>query len=264
MSYRSIAVAPFGLTALVVIAAWFVLPAPLRPAAQQIGVDVSKVLALGGMAAAALAFDRGDYLRRGWGAWAFAYVCFLGRDAMLLARDHVSVVVFEGTRGALVTAGNACVVLGAWTLARVWGVAGLEHPGSRSARRAILALAIVAVLLFAGPTLVLDARDFVRTSGVRFESVASDIGDMLSLPLIAPVALTALALQGGTLRWPWQLLTTSLVTWLLYDAVYIAPDYVPLPAGTRDASEVLHVLASMCAFAAGLAQRKTVLDDDDG
>lgn len=263
MSYRSIAVAPFGLT-LIVIVAWFVVPAPLRPAAQQIGVDVSKALALAGMAAAALAFERGDYLRRGWGVWAFAYVCFLGRDAMLLAQHRLSTGVFEGTRGVLVTAGNACVVFGAWTLARVWGVAGLEHPGSRSAKRAILALAIAAALVFAGPTLAVDARDFVRTSGLSFGLVASDIGDMLSLPLIAPVALTALALQGGTLRWPWQLLTTSLVTWLLYDAVYVAPDYVPLPGGTRDVSEALHVLAGMCAFAAGLAQRKTVLDDDDG
>lgn len=262
MSYRTIAVAPFALTALAVIAAWFALPEPLRPAAQQIAVDVSKLLALVGMAAAALAFERGDYLRRGWGTWAFAYVCLLGRDAMLLAQDHVSTGVFEGTRGALVTAANVCVVLGAWTLARVWGVAGLEHP--RSARRAILALAIAAVLLFAGPTLALDVRDFVRTSGVHFESIASDLGDMLSLPLIAPVALTALALQGGTLRWPWQLLTMSLVTWLVYDAVWIAPDYFSLPAGTRNASEVLHVLAGMCAFAAGLAQRKTVLDDDEG
>jgi hypothetical protein len=263
MTYRSIAVAPFALTALTV-GVWFAVPAPLRPAAQQIAIDASKLLALGGMSAAAVAFERGDYLRRGWGVWAFAYVCFLGRDAMLLARDHVSNGLFEGTRGVLVTVGNACVVLGAWTLARMWSVAGLEHPGSSSARRAIVALAIVAVLLFAGPDLVLDVRELVRTSGVHFDALASDIGDMLSLPLIAPVALTALALQGGTLRWPWQLLTTSLVVWLLYDAVYIAPDYLPLPAGTRDASEVLHVLAGMCAFAAGLAQRKTVVDDDDG
>lgn len=137
-------------------------------------VDLSKILACAGMVAAALAFDRGDYLRRGWGVWAACYACLLGRDAMLLVNGHVSPGLYELSRGALVTAGNVCVVVGAWTLARAWTVAGLEHPGPKGTRRAVIALAIVVALAFAGPTLVVDVHDIVLGSRADFDSIASD------------------------------------------------------------------------------------------
>jgi hypothetical protein len=239
------------------------VPASTRAAVVQGEVDVSKLLACAGMAAAALAFGRGDYLRRGWGSWAGCYALLLGRDAVLLLGGSVSVGVFEGVRGALVTAANVCVVVGAWTLARAWSVAGLEHPGSKAARRAVVGVAVLVALVFAGPTLFVDMRELVLGRGVAFDSIASDLGDILSLPLIAPVALTALAVREGTLRWPWTLLTASLLAWLVYDAVYTLPDYLSVaPAGYRLVSEQFHILAAVCAGAAGLAQRKAVTDDD--
>jgi hypothetical protein len=163
-----------------------------------------------------------------------------------------------------VTLGNAFVVVGAWTLARAWTVAGLEHPGPKGARRAVLALAIVVALAFAGPTLVVDVRDIVLGPRADFDSIASDLGDILSLPLIAPVALTALAVREGTLRWTWMLLTSSLVAWLLYDAIYTLPDYFSVsPVGYRLVSEQFHILAGAFAGVAGFTQRMAVTDDDD-
>ena len=263
MTYRSLVLFPLGVVALGAALALLV-PVEARETVVLAEIDVSKVLALAGMAAAALAFDRGDYLRRGWGIWAAAYVLLLGRDAMLLAQGHVSRPVFDGARGVLVTAGNACVLVGAWTLARAWSVAGLEHPGPKRARRAVVLLAVLAALVFAGPTLYGDLRDLVLGTRAPFDSIASNLGDILSLPLIAPVALTAVAVREGTLRWTWMLLTSSLVAWLLYDAIYDLPDSLSLaPAGFRLVSEQFHVLAGALACAAGLAQRKAVTDDDD-
>ena len=262
MTYRSLAVFPLVFAALAA-ALTVLVPADLRGVVVQVAVDASKALALVGMTAAALAFARGDYLRRGWGVWAACYAFLLGRDAMLLAAGHVSPAAYDGVRGALVTAGNACVVVGAWTLARAWTVAGLEHPGSKGARRAVIATTIVVALGFAGPTLVVDVRDVILGPGRDFGSIASDLGDILSLPLIAPVALTALAVREGTLRWPWMLLTSSLLAWLFYDAIYTLPDSLSLaPGGFRLVSEQFHILAGALAGAAGLAQRKAVTEDD--
>lgn len=263
MTYRSIAVVPFVLAA-VAAAALFLVPASAQGATLQVEVDASKLVAFAGMAAAALAFEPGDYLRRGWGTWAAAYIFLTVRDAVLLCRGHISPLAFDVSRGVLVTAGNACVVFAAWTLARAWGVAGLEHPGSKNAKRAAVGIAIIAVLLLAGPIFVVDLRELLSGRSLRIDAIASDLGDILALPLIAPVALTALAVQGGTLRWPWTLLTASLVAWLLYDTIYTVPDYFAVPAAPlRLASEPFHVLAAACACAAGLAQRKAVTDDDD-
>jgi hypothetical protein len=263
MTFRSLAVAPFVLTALTAVILLFT-PAPLREEVSLGEVDVSKLLALGGMAAAALAFERGDYLRRGWGTWTATYVFLLGRDALLLGQAHVPPMWFDLARSLLVTAANACVIVAAWTLARAWGVAGLEHPGSTTGKRALAAAAIAAAVLLAGPTLVVDVRALSSGTFATFGSVSSDLGDIVSLSLIAPLALTALAVRGGTLRWPWTLLTASLVAWLLYDALYTVPDYLHAAAGgTRLVSEQFHVLAGACAGAAGLAQRKAVTEDDD-
>jgi len=262
MTYRSLALSPLVFVACTAALAALV-PAGVRDTVVQGEVDVSKLLACAGMTAAALAFDRGDYLRRGWAVWAACYACLLGRDAMLLVNGRVSPWLYDVTRGVLVTAGNVFVVLGAWTLARAWTVAGLEHPGSKGQRRAVIALAIAVAVAFAGPTLVVDVRDIVLGPRADFDSIASDLGDILSLPLIAPVALTALAVREGTLRWTWMLLTSSLVAWLVYDAVYTLPDYFSVaPLGYRLVSEQFHILAGALAAVAGLTQRMAVTDDD--
>ena len=264
MSYRRLALSPVVFVAVTAIVAALV-PAHVREKVIQGEVDVSKVLALVGMASAALAFDRGDYLRRGWGLCAACYVLLLGRDAVLLGAASLTPLAFQVARGVLVTAGNACVVTGVWTLARAWSVAGLEHPGSASARRSIVGLAVLAAAVFAGPTLFVDVRDLLLGADVRLDGIASDLGDILVLPVIAPVALTALAVREGTLRWPWALLTSSLTAWLLYDAIWTVPEYFNVgSAALRDVAEQFHVMAGAFACVAGLAQRKAVTEEEEG
>jgi hypothetical protein len=263
MSYRRLALSPVVFVALTAIVA-ALAPAQVRPTVIQGEVDLSKALGLVGMASAALAFDRGDYLRRGWGLCAACYVMLLGRDAVLLGAASLTPLAFQVARGVLVTTGNACVVAGVWTLARAWSVAGLEHPGSRSARRAVVGLAVLAAAVFAGPTLFVDVRDLVHGADVRLDAIGSDLGDILALPVIAPVALTAFAVREGTLRWPWTLLTSSLTAWLLYDAIWTVPDYFHVASvALREVAEQLHVMAGAFACVAGLAQRKAVTEEEE-
>ena len=58
-----------------------------------------------------------------------------------------------------------------------------------------------------------------------------------------------------------MLLTSSLVAWLVYDAVYTLPDYLSV-APYRLVSEQFHILAGAFAAVAGLTQRMAVTDDD--
>lgn len=125
-------------------------------------------------------------------------------------------------------------------------------------------MAVLAAALFAGPLFVLDLRRAIGGSYAALAQAPSDLGDMLSLPIVAPVALTAIAVRDGTLRWPWALLSSSLLAWLMYDALWGLPDYLGVqPTSLRLVSEQFHVLAGLLACAAGLAQRKAVSDDED-
>jgi hypothetical protein len=78
--------------------------------------------------------------------------------------------------------------------------------------------------------------------------------------VLAPVALTAIAVRSGTLRWPWALLTGSLLSWLLYDAVLSLPDLLHVADSSpfRLVGEQFRLFAATSAFAAGLAQKRAV------
>jgi hypothetical protein len=89
--------------------------------------------------------------------------------------------------------------------------------------------------------------------------VFSALGDMVSLWLIAPLLLTALALRGGLFGWPFALLTASYVAWLGYDALGVVGAELGLgPAGARTASELFRALGCLYGLSAGLAQRAVV------
>jgi hypothetical protein len=90
-------------------------------------------------------------------------------------------------------------------------------------------------------------------------SVASDAGDAISFCLIAPVLLTALALRGGKLAWPWAVLFVSLFGWLLFDAAGTVGAWAHASASSvRMAEELARCLACTCNFSAGLLQRRAV------
>jgi hypothetical protein len=258
MTFRGIAAFPlvFGACAGAALA---LAPEAARASVLRAEIETVKVVALLGLAAAALAFERGDYLRRGWGLSAASYAFILARDAWLALSSGAPALTVQLVSATLLTAANASVVTGTWTLARAWSVAGLEPPGSRAARLAIVGGAAVLAALFAGSSLVVDVGNVVTGKSAAYWAIPSDLGDMLALPLLAPVALTAFAVRGGTLRWPWMLLTASLGAWVVYDAVLAVPEIFHLGgSGFRVAAEQFRFLAGSSACAAGLAQRRAV------
>jgi hypothetical protein len=246
--YRTLAVLPTVFGLLFVIAA-SVAPSPLL---YRVVIELVKVLALLGCFAAALAFERGDYLRR---AWAFNGLCLL----LLLTRDATLVLTQSpqliNMQSALVIAANLSSILGTFLMARAWHVAGLDLMESESKRRAFVLVGVIVALAVGGGALIAD----IRTRALV--PLASDLGDVVSLCLIAPIAMTALAMRGGVLRWPWGLFTVSLVCWLFYDATYVLRAYIS-PATGQLINELFRTLACTYLCAAGLAQRRAVLAPD--
>jgi hypothetical protein len=79
------------------------------------------------------------------------------------------------------------------------------------------------------------------------------------------VLLTAIAMRGGVLTWPWALMTASLILWLLYDAVSILEHALPGHDAARIARETCRALACATEFAGGLAQARVLsVADEEG
>jgi hypothetical protein len=224
-------------------------------------MELAKALALGGAVAAALAFERGDYLRRAWLLIAGCMALLLLRDATLLPLgfDGMGERRLAGLRGLLVVLANLSQIAGTWMLARAWRRATLALPVSRLSQVVLAAVVVAAALGVTGPGMVQNARLIGRGDVAALTGFASAVGDAVSLFLIAPLLLTALALRGGLFGWPYSLLTTSYVSWLLYDATIAVGATVGLEAaGARTVSELFRALGCLFGFSAGLAQRFVV------
>ncbi len=198
---------------------------------------LAKSMAVVGAWVAASAFDRGDYLRRAWllivANYSFITVNFLlagtakplllGLGAVHLPGLEPSSLAASYVRSIGVIIGNGLGVLATLMLARAWSVAGLE-PASGAVRLVVAVSAVVLAGLIVGRASYGDVVDLMheRSMGAAI-SVASDFGDFISFSLIAPMLLTALALRGGVLVWPWALYTSSQLAWMLFDAVMSVP-----------------------------------------
>jgi hypothetical protein len=224
-------------------------------------VETAKALTLIGSWAAALAFERGAYQRK---AWFLIGACM----ALLLTRDFVTLTpLFRGldaralalAAGVLVAAANVSQVIGTWMLARTWKVAQLALPGSRGAQWLTVAAVGLLAAAFAGPGVLRSGGPLLRGDLSVAAGVFSSLGDMISLWLIAPLLLTALALRGGLFGWPFSLLTASYVAWLGYDALgVLGPDLGLGAHATRTGAELMRALGCLLGFSAGMAQRHVV------
>lgn len=258
-----IALLPVAAGLLVVLAAAFTAPGPERAQAFFVVIEAVKLASLVGCAVAAATFDRGDYMRWAWGLNAACFGLLLARDATLTAGSASLPLV----RGVLVSAANASSVAGTFLLARALSVAGLTLGGSALARGAAVVGAVLLSIAITGGAFVLDVRALLGGDLVAIVAIASDLGDTLSLALLAPVLLSAVAMRGGSLVWPWSLLGAGLFAWLVYDAA--APLAVVGgvdPTRLELFREVLRALACAFVLSGALAHRAIVkgLTDDLG
>jgi hypothetical protein len=219
---------------------------------------LARVLAVVGSVAAVSAFERGDHLRRAW-LW------LTSAATLVLIRDLLSRFVWTSSPDAplqgypyatIATLGvvsNVLLLGGIYQLARSWKKADIPLPGGTSGSLTVGIVGAVVALVVAGPSAVHHGGNLLHGDLTAMVGFASSVVDILSLCLLAPLLLTAVALRGGLFAWPWALITASILSWLFYDAAY----YITTPQGFPW-SEVFRGLALNFQFAAGLAQRFAV------
>lgn len=226
--------------------------------------ELGKLVALAGCVVGALAFERGDYLRRAWMLSGGCMLLLLVRDVTVVPAVDAVVggVRFDAARGALVVAANTSSVIGAWMLAHAWSVSGLDDDDSRRGRWPLVAVGVVASLVATGWPLLHDLRLLFGGDMNAIAWVGSDLGDTICLALVAPVLATALALRGGRLLWPWALLTAGGIAWVLYDAGWGTTELLHVDGlpPVRLGVEALRALACTLTGMAGVAQRWAVAE----
>jgi hypothetical protein len=257
MNFQRLAIFPF-LAAIVPAAIMLgIETVSTRQIALRVEIETVKALALVGSIIAARAFHRGDYLRRGWLLIGSHYGVLLLRDLLYtfwLDRNGGDATQYFAT--ALILLANVCAVTGIWIMSRTLQVAGIALPGSPSRRAAVTWAGVVVALAIAGPSLYFDVNLAMSGDSRALVFIVSGVGDVFALALIAPVLLTAIALSGGLLRWPWGLLTASLLGWLLYDASGMMRHFISFdPVRVTMWSEMFRCLACTFCFSAGIAQR---------
>jgi len=248
---------PFAGALFVVLVGLFV-PSPQASLVFRIEVACVEFLGFVGTMLAARAFERGDYLRS---AWTFQAICFAFIFFSDLTRFPLIGQLEEtGTlRSVLSIIGNAAAVFGSWRFGRAWGEAAFPD-AERTRRRAYIAATVIALVLAGGP-LVSDLRALLAWGDREaLTNLASEIGDMGSMCLLAPVLPTALALRGGKLAWPWSLLAASLVAWLAFDCAVAFAGGANVDDNIlgRTLVEVFRAFGSLFTLSAGLAQRHVI------
>ncbi len=219
------------------------------------------VLAFGAGAASLLAgaaLERGDYLRSAWLANGASYIA----NALMgfaWFGDGDPPVIFA-LRTILVLVTNLLGVLSVWLFANAYARAGLELPGGR-VRRTLVSVAALALSLALGGVAFVEAMVHVRDGDLTaIIDAISSAGDIVVFVLLAPIAMTALALRGGLLAWPWGFLLASNLAWLVFDAQASVGEYLPHGAWLVSWARVWMVAAASLASAAALAQRRIVRD----
>src|SRR5262249_3172302 len=118
-------------------------------------------------------------------------------------------------RAVLVVGANVAASTCAVMLARIWRAAGLFLPPPGRAQRGLVVSAMVLAIAVVGWGARSDLAHLA--GGDLVVALAADFGDLVGFGVIAPLVLIALAMRGGSLAWPWGLITASYIAWLIYD-----------------------------------------------
>jgi hypothetical protein len=215
-------------------------------------------LVLAGVACwrAARTFEPGDHMRAAW-------ILLTGSFALLGAGDVAARVAGPGTgpalQGLLVVAANVAGVAATWVLARTWRVAALALDAGGGTRGLVQAIAVGLAAAVTIPAVVTSLPGALAGHGAALIDVASSLGDLLVLAMLAPILLTALSLRGGLVAWPWAFLSVAAVAWILVDGVAAFGVRLGLRPGTAElAGALLQGLAILYEAAAATAQRQVV------
>jgi hypothetical protein len=220
-------------------------------------VAAAKLLGGLGLMLAAVRYGRREYLFWAW-ALLSANLSLLGVAELLFTSRfnlaHLGPHAAEVAWAALIVVANLFAATGTLMLARVWRAVGLALPDPSGAKRmgaiAGMLVAAAAVVYVTLPAL----KGMLKGEALAIVIVVGAVSDLVCFSVITPLALRALALRGGTLAWPWGLISGCFFAWMVYDVVGIIT--LSMTSATGDAAvNGLRILACLLGMGAGLAQR---------
>ncbi len=161
-------------------------------------------------AAAARGFAPGDYLRRGWNAFAVGYL-FLTMCQIVRRWPFPAEAIF----------------------AMAFRAAGLPVMVSRWRRLAFFAGGLVVAVFLTKGLIVAGFEGVVREGPVVLGDLVSPICDLVSFVVFVPLALTTISLRGGALAWVYGLLAFQTFGWMVNEASDELAALVGVSAATR-------------------------------
>jgi hypothetical protein len=235
------------------------LSAPLNWELARYACLASYATAVVGSLIGAFSFGRGDRLRWAWLLIASYAAIGVGKVLLWGSPRHVGpalglmpatqTAVSNGIATILL---NLCSVAGLALFARVWHGTGLTPPW----RGRITVVAFVVGLVVGGVPVWNDIHAIAAGQSIRVAGLASSLGDIAAITLMGPILVTAIAMRGGLLVWPWTILTVSSIAWLGFDAVQL------LPANMVPVSDLATVMAAtLTTGAGGIAHRWAVREN---
>ncbi|MFZ5441445.1 MAG: hypothetical protein ACOZQL_15670 [Myxococcota bacterium] len=263
MSHRWLHLALPSLGAVLLALLYLQLGASVSAAMLTVENLAAFALATVGCGLAALAFGRRDYLRTAWGLMGLCYgllfvdTLLFGAAASSVPRELTSAQA--ALSGTLTTFANVSTVLGLVLVARAWHVAGLDLQVSRTVFWGSIVAVVVLALSVLGPLMLASVQELLEGKVDSLYLLASAVGDTVATAVLVPLLLTALSLRGGSLAWPWGLLTIGTVLWLGVDAIGVLTNLAGTdPVKMLPLEEAFRVGACLFQVSAGLAQRKAV------
>ncbi|HEX9103055.1 MAG TPA: hypothetical protein VF997_12670 [Polyangia bacterium] len=221
-------------------------------------IATMKLLAAAGCFVAASRYRRREYMGIAWYLIGGDYFLLFAKDLLfgrVIHLPNLDPELASTLRAIFVIVANVSASVGCIMLARVWHVAGIALPGSRRIQYAAMLLGVAFAVAIVGWGTWQDLHN-LRNDKESIVAVASNLGDIVSFSAIAPILLTAIAMRGGALAWPWALVTLSNVGWLLYDMTWSFERQWALSEHTlRIVAEFFRAQGCAMALSAGLAQR---------
>src|SRR5262249_9804754 len=154
-------------------------------------------------------FEPGDYLRTAWYASAASYALLALSAPLKWAPQNTPVLL---ARGSMTFAANAVSVASMWLFARAYRVPGIDL-GSPVKKWTTGIVAGALALAVAGTEMMQAARDLFAGRLAALVDLSGAVGDVIVIALIAPILLTAIALRGGLLMWPWSFIAAANICW---------------------------------------------------
>jgi hypothetical protein len=263
MKSRALILVPVALAAAYLVAR--ALAGGEGPRFTFIEIMLVKSFALSGCVAAVTRYQRGDRMRTIWLLFVLDFALLIGKDAvtspvLALGPRLLGPAVATALRILFMVGANLAGTIAWIILARTFRVAGITLALSPTSQRVVvLATIVLSIVIVAWGTLN-DVRQLASAGGSEtFLHVVSDVADVIGFSLVAPVALAAWSLRGGTLFWPYVYLAACTFTWMLFDMTDALAVTLHLGVEQRHFyGELCRCIACGLHFAAGLAARWAV------